>query len=123
MLHNPLTEADLQAVVDLVSEANHYPFQVLVNVKDIRGGYASRFFTKAIYIPRWALAKSDDYAIYYAIHELAHIVYGGSGHGVEYKKIEDRLLRHWEMAIRRKKVYPRTIYSRGKVVYASVKKY
>ena len=116
-LHNPLTKADLQAVAELVSEADRYPWIVRVEVRDIKAGY-SRHNTQTIVVPKWALLRSDDYAIYYTIHELAHIIVGVHGHGVKYKRTEDRLLKHWELAIDRKRVYPRTLYSRGQIVYS-----
>jgi len=111
---------DLQAVADLILEKDNYPNRVMVEVRLIKAGYSRRKQHKVV-IPFWALKRGDDYAIYYTIHEIAHIVSPPlSSHGTRYKQVEDRLLGYWEFMVKRKKVYPRTLYSRGQMVYTTV---
>lgn len=117
--HNPLTEADLQAVADLVTERDRAS-PVAVSLRNTRNGKAYHEF-RLVTVPMWALKYGDDYTIYYVIHEVAHIVYGKGGHGEGYKAVEDRLLSYWELSIKRARAYPRTVYSRGQVVYSKVK--
>ena len=81
-------------------------------------------------IPGWAVAKSDDYAYYYTIHEWIHAtgtgretrIRGGHTsfvmHGLKFRKIEDAALILFDMAIRRRRVYPKVIYKKGVVVYS-----
>ena len=109
-----LTEADLQAVVDLVLEREKSKRKIKVKIKPIARGCADHLKNEII-IPVVALTIGEDYAIYYVIHELSHFF--ASGHKADFKAIENRLLTHWELSIRRMKAYPRTLYSKGDVVY------
>ena len=109
-----MTEADLQAVADLVLEREGSGRRVRVRITTTRRGHA--YIDKGeLTVPIWALAQGDDFAIYYTIHEVAHFYH--YGHGDAYKRVEDRLLSHWELSIGRKKHYPRTMYSKGEIVY------
>ena len=122
-----LTEGDLQAVVDLVLEKEqsrikgHLINHITVRVKPVLRGKADPY-SLLVVVPLWALARSDDYAIYYTIHEVAHILSPHRGHGSGYKEVEDLLLSFWEMSIKRKRAYPRTVSAKGDVVYTSPKK-
>ena len=95
-----------------------------MKVKDIRQGRAS-WITNQFSVPRWALGKGREYAIYYTIHEFAHIVHHlkywtsdfSGGHGKTFKRIENRLLKLFDLKIDRAKTFPKAIYAGGEKVY------
>jgi len=115
-----MTEADLQAVVDLTIEAittnpptrQGRPISVTtppkpkVEVRSIRGGYA-KYRLNLIVIPAWALKEGDSHAIWYAVHEASHFLNPERRHGHTFEDIENVGLRLWDIRIsRRSRVYP-----------------
>lgn len=70
------------------------------------------FQDKKIELPAWINRFDVAFRIYYAVHELTHCLIGNS-HDENFKKMEDKLLEHWDLRIVRKKVYPRELYHKG----------
>lgn len=70
-------------------------------------------------IPKHALNISEEYAVYYVAHELAHHAFFGIDHGATMEKVEGNLCAAFDIAIEYKTVYPRKLIrkSTGEVVY------
>lgn len=70
-------------------------------------------------IPKHALNVSEEYAVYYVAHELAHHAFFGIDHGSTMEKVEGNLCAAFDIAIEYKTVYPRKLIrkSTGAVVY------
>ena len=74
-----------------------------------------------VVIPSWARKKGKYYLIYYTIHEIAHVILDEGKknikHNIEFKQLEDRLLKRYNLSIKRKKIYPYAIYYKKALVY------
>ena len=73
-------------------------------------------------IPTWSIAEGRDHALYYMLHELAHVVTMGHNHDEEFKRVEDLLLARYGITIvrREKSPYPKTISVNGEVIYERI---
>ena len=109
------TQSDLQAAIDLTIELRPawFPNRPKVICKTVGRGRAN-WKTNSITIPQWSIETGDSYALYYAIHELAHY-FGGrlGGHSAMFQKIEDELLSIWGLSIKRAKAYPKALFANG----------
>lgn len=132
---------DMQAVADLVVEKYYYRdhwqiswlshctkqhlavlFQstgvlkptIHVHLKSVKRGKASWRHNQVI-IPMWVGRYAEEYQLYYVLHELAHVLVGPSHqpHGSEFRVMEDKLLSDWDLSIKRMRVYPKHLYSKG----------
>ena len=98
---------------------------IQIVVKKLNRGYAQcngpgNYLVK---IPQWAMDRSEEYGNYYICHELAHVqcyeLHKTMSHTAEYKKIEDAFLADFGLVVTRKKCYPLSVASFGKVVFES----
>jgi len=73
-------------------------------------------------IPTWSIAEGRNHALYYMLHELAHVVTMGHNHDEEFKRVEDLLLARYGITIvrRAKSPYPKTISVNGEVIYERI---
>lgn len=71
--------------------------------------------TKEVQLPAWLEECDPHYRIYYVVHELTHCLLGYR-HDKPFKRVEDVLLGLWDIAIERKKVYPKRLFHDGKEV-------
>lgn len=105
-----MTTMDLQAVVDLTSEAFNYG-SVSIRLKDVHRGSAGDYIT----LPKWVQKYAEAYQIYYAVHEIMHCIRGlGGRHDSVFKSMENKALALWGIEITRKKVYPKGMKINGK---------
>jgi len=122
-----ITDRECQEVLEQLVRHEHltrYEPKIGMRVKLIRAGHAS-WTTNQFTVPRWALNKGREYAIYYVVHEFAHIVHHlkywtpdfAGGHSKTFKRIETRLLKLFDLQIGRAKTYPLAIYANGEKVY------
>jgi len=94
---------------------------ITLNVRGIKQGY-TKLNSRRILIPQWALANLYC-GKWYVIHEIAHVVtrlqygIGVQIHGLEFMKVENRLLGLYGLTLKRNKVYPKAIYFHGVEVY------
>ena len=114
-----MTLQDYKTISELTAEHFGVFKKVEIKVKDVCQG---RAHLDKFYITLPILEKYDDnYAIYYAVHEICHIIAevknGNGSHGKEFKKIEDEALALWGLKIRRAKVYPKELYASGQRIW------
>lgn len=100
-----MTLADIQAVADLTAKFLKLGCRPIATVKPTRRGYA-HLSKNRFSVPEWAIARGEDYATYYTVHEVCHFYAGGIDHGSLFVKVEDRALAYWGLYIKRKRVYP-----------------
>ena len=122
-----MTLQDYKTISELTIE--HFGFfrllkMVEIKVKDVNSGKANLRSYK-ITLPKFLEKYDDNYAIYYAVHEVCHIISfvkgRDDGHGERFKKIEDEALALWGLKIKRAKVYPKELYANGQRVENIVK--
>jgi len=73
---------------------------IKIEFKAVRRGRA-RSLTRAITIPIWIFGSVKEYRYYYIIHELVHFIqrdkFKYSGHGEEFKRIESKILKDYNI--------------------------
>lgn len=118
-----MTLQDYQTVSELTAEHFGVFKKVEIKVKDIRGGgRAHIYYSDKSYItlPKWLERYDDNYAIYYSVHEICHIIAFVKGrndnHGEMFKEIEDEALALWGLKIERAKAYPKELYANGQQI-------
>ena len=109
---------DFQAIVELTLQALRWNCLIpTIKITPVcRGRYYRR--THRITLPTWLLSQSEQYQIYYCVHETCHIK--GYGHGYEFKEFERKALAFWNMDIVYKKAYPKYLYENGQECYQSI---
>jgi predicted metal-dependent hydrolase len=61
---------------------------------------------------------SEEYAIYYIVHEVCHFKHTNErGHGKEFKSTERKALDSWGIEIEYSRAYPKKLYHNGQCVY------
>lgn len=111
-----MTLQDYKTISELTAEHFGVSKRVEIKVKDVGGGRAhlDKYY---ITLPKFLEDYDDNYAIYYAVHEICHIIVFAKGnweaHGEMFKKIEDEALALWGLKIKRAKVYPKELYANG----------
>jgi predicted SprT family Zn-dependent metalloprotease len=125
---NRTRPSDTTAIIDLSweliqQEMKSRPMTMLgykkpvVKIKDIQGGGRYSDKTDTITLPKWIFKNSEEFVIYYIVHELCHTYY--SGHPREFKRLEQAVLSKWDIEIEYAKAYPKYLYSNGVEVYES----
>ena len=116
-----LTIVDLQACADATAEylrkITTHP--KVVRVPPVRITTAQQGFARSTYltVPSWALARTEDYAIYYVVHEVTHY-FAGPGHGLAFKHLEQNALAQWDLFPVYNRVYPKLLKNgAGDVLY------
>lgn len=93
----------------------------VMNFTKGRRGYArwNDHLGRRFSIPLHALNKSEEYAVYYVAHELAHHAFFGTNHGPKMKEVEGNLLAAFDIEIEYLKEYPRRLIrkSTGETVH------
>ena len=72
-----------------------------------------------ITVPEFAFdwLHGHDFALAYMLHEFAHILTRGDGHGAKFQNAEDALLARYGMFIVRRKVYLEVLFRHGSKVW------
>jgi len=76
----------------------------------------------SISIPLWAKEKGNAFFLYYIIHELVHQIiykkYSHWKHNKDFKRIERKILREYNLEIKYARAYPKALINKqGKEVY------
>lgn len=100
---------DLQAVADITAEEIGLSTRPKIEVKDTQCGRA-RPKTNKITIPLWATKRIEEFVIYYTVHEVCHFK-GGMKHTPRLKKLEQGVLKQWDIMITYAKAYPKMLCS------------
>ena len=74
------------------------------------------FRSNKITVPMWAIKSGKAWALYYMLHEFAHILTPYHYHDETYRAAEDRLLDEYGITIKRleKSPYPNSVFAYGK---------
>lgn len=118
-----MTLQDYKTISELTAEHFGVFKKVDIKVKDVNRGGAWKYIGLDKYyiiLPKWLEKYDDNYAIYYAVHEICHIIAliknWDWSHGEMFKKIEDEALVLWGLEIERAKVYPKELYANGQQI-------
>ncbi len=105
-----IEQLDLLNIADKIMEAEKLDF-IDIQFKQVRGGGRARYRTRKITIPVWVLDRAEEYQIYYVIHELSHFINydknNGYGHNEDLKRIEQRILKEYNITIIYSRAYPK----------------
>lgn len=93
-----------------------------IKIKPLKRGTARFRHEKwIITIPQWAMDRSEEFGIYYIVHEIAHVVcnevFKQRGHCDTFKMIEDEYLADFGLVVIRKKAYPKSLIAFGQTVW------
>lgn len=116
----PMNQADLKAAIELTKDKfGGLARLVTVRFADIRAGYAKPRENK-ITLPNWIFNRGNTFALYYALHEVAHLIHRWQSnserhkmHGIEFKAIEKQVMDTWDLQIEYAKAYPKRVYLNG----------
>lgn len=99
---NTLNLKEYQKIADKVfNYFNVHPKSLKIRISDVKGGWASGdgAGNDRITLPKWLEEKDKNYAIYYCIHEVSHVVAHLKGsrkaHDAFFKKIQGEALALW----------------------------
>ncbi|MBN1511663.1 MAG: hypothetical protein JXB13_06585 [Phycisphaerae bacterium] len=100
---------ELQEVADLMcASAPRAP--LLVKIKNTRRGYAHGR-TGWVSVPVWATEERLEYAWYYVIHEVCHVLSGEHRHTAKFQALERRWLAAFGLVPVYRGVYPGELQS------------
>jgi uncharacterized cupin superfamily protein len=105
-----MTLEEMQQVADRMCAAKKIP-AVTVQMKSIRRGHAHTR-TRRVSVPAWVVLQGRDYAIYYVIHEVCHIVSGQRKHNRQFQNVEVRWLATFGMRPVYDRAYPKRLLAR-----------
>jgi len=127
-----LTLQDYQQIIKKTAEHFGVYKEVVVRVKDIKRGGRAHWRVRdgklllSITLPKWLEEYDDEYAKYYAVHEICHLIekalFRASSHEERFKRIEDEALALWGLKIKRAKAYPKELYFNGQRVENIIRK-
>lgn len=105
-----LTRRESQEIADRLLAREGLP-PVTVVWGEVKRGQA-RYGTGRITMPEWATRQGRPFALAYLLHEIAHFIAKGDGHGRRFREEEERLLAEHGMTLERVPggVYVRTLF-------------
>jgi len=100
---------ELQEVADAMCQ-RHQVAAITVEIRVVRRGRA-RPGTHRVTVPAWALALGREYAVYYVIHEVTHLISGQARHTPRFHELEVEWLARYGMRPVYRRAYPRQMWS------------